>query len=134
MKKMIAFVFALVCVFGMVGCSTNNIDTAKPIFRTENISRITVFCIPDHLDGIEVPTEYMEEIITWIGTFRIDKKAGDVLEPGANTSSFRIEYSDGTIVESGVNTTTIDGVTYYMKCDKAPACYDALFDNTETTE
>ncbi len=76
----------------------------------------------------------MDDITTWIGTFTIDKKAGDLLDPGTNTFSFRIEYSDGTIIESGVNTTTIDGVTYYMKHEKAPECYDALFSDIEPTE
>ena len=83
--------------------------------------------IPYHADGVVVPSEYMDEITAWIGTFTIDKETGDKLDPGTNTFSFRLEYSDGTIVESGANTTTIDGITYYMKQERAPECFNALF-------
>ena len=36
MRKFTAFVLALVCVLGLVGCSSNNIDATKPVFETEN--------------------------------------------------------------------------------------------------
>ena len=134
MKKFIALVLALVCVVGLVACSNNSIDTTKPIFETDNISKITLFAVPNHTDGIVVPSEYIDEITAWIGTFTVDKEAGDILEPGTNTFSFRIEYSDGTIVESGVNTTTIDGITYYMKQEATPECFNALFAESEPTE
>ena len=144
MRKYIALVLALVCVLGLVGCSANTVDKEKPvfevdrekpIFETENICKITLFAIPYHADGIVVPSEYMDEITVWIGTFTIDKEAGDKLDPGTNTFSFRLEYSDGTIVESGVNTTTIDGITYYMKNERAPECFNALFTlKRESTE
>ena len=134
MKKLIALVLVLVCLLGLVACSNNSIDTTKPIFETDNISKITLFAVPNHTDGIVVPSEYMDEIIAWIGTFTVDKEAGEILAPGTNTFSFRIEYSDGTIVESGVNTTTIDGITYYMKQEQTPECFNALFAESESTE
>ena len=105
MKKLMAFVLAGVCVLGLVACSDHSIDTTKPVFETENIQRITLFCVPNHTGSIEVPGEYMEEMTAWISTFTLDKEAGERLDPGTNTISFRLEYSDGTIVESGVNTT-----------------------------
>ena len=134
MKKLIAFVLALVCVLGLVGCSNNSVDTTKHVFETENICKITLFAVPNHADGVVVPSEYMDEITAWIGTFTIDKEAGDILDPGTNTFSFRLEYSDGTIVESGVNTTTIDGITYYMKQERTPECFNALFTGGKPTE
>ena len=134
MKKLIALVLVLFCVLGLVACSNNSIDTTKPIFETDNISKITLFAVPNHTDGIVVPSEYMDEIIAWIGTFTVDKEVGEILAPGTNTFSFRIEYSDGTIVESGVNTTTIDGITYYMKQEQTPECFNALFAESEPTE
>ena len=127
MRKHLSLMLTLVCILIFTGCSSRSIDTTKPLFETTDISRITFFCIPNHTDGIEVPGEHLDEITTWIGTFTIEKKAGDVLDPGTNTFSFQIEYSDGTIVSSGLNTTTIDGVTYCMKYDNPPACFDALF-------
>lgn len=134
MKKLIALVLASVCLLGLVGCSKNSVDTTEPVFETEKISRITLFAVPNHADGIVVPSEYMDEITAWIGTFTIYKEAGDLLDPGTNTFSFRLEYSDGTIVESGVNTTIIDGTTYYMKQERAPECFDALFAEDKPTE
>ncbi len=114
--------------------TVNDIDTTKPVFETKNIRRITFYSLPNHADGIEVPSEYMEEIITWIGTFKIDKKADDLLPPGTNTRSFRIEYSDGTVIKNGVNTITIDGVIYYLQHDKAPESYEMLFTDSNLTE
>ena len=134
MKKIIAFVLALACLFGLVACSENSIDTTKPIFETDNISKITLFAVPNHTDGIVVPSEYMDEITAWIGTFKVDKETGDILDPGTDTFSFRLEYSDGTIVESGINTTTIDGITYYMKQEATPECFNALFEEDKTAE
>ena len=134
MKKLMAFVLAGVCVLGLVACSDHSIDTQKPVFETENIQSITLFCVPNHTDGIEVPGEYMEEMTAWIGTFTLDKEAGERLDPGTNTISFRLEYSDGTIVESGVNTTTIDGVTYYMKQERAPEFFHILFSDDRPAE
>ena len=134
MKKIISFVLVLTCLFGLVGCSNNSIDTTKPIFETDNISKITLFAVPNHADGVVVPSEYMDEITAWIGTFTVDKEAGDVLDPGTDTFSFRLEYSDGTIVESGVNTTTIDGITYYTKQEQTPECFNTLFAESDPTE
>lgn len=134
MKKIISFVLVLFCLLGFVGCSKNSIDSAKPVFETDNISKITLFAVPNHTGGVVVPSEYMDEITAWIGTFTVDKEAGDILDPGTNTFSFRLEYSDGTIVESGVNTTTIDGITYYMQQERTPECFDSLFAENEPTE
>jgi hypothetical protein len=129
MRKYLALMFTLVCALVFAGCSSNSIDTTKPLFETADISRITFFCVPNHTDGIEVPDEYLDEITTWIGTFTIEKEASEILDPGTNTFSFQIEYKDGAIIESGLNTTTIDGVSYYMKYDTPPECFEALFTN-----
>jgi len=52
------------------------IDGEKPVFETDNISGITLYAVPNHLDGVRVPDEYMDEIAAWIGTFRIESAAG----------------------------------------------------------
>ena len=133
MKKWTALLFALVCMLLPSGCSSGEIDTTAPVFEIECIRSITLFCIPNHTDGVEVPGEYMETITAWIATFTLDKKAGEMLDPCTDTISFRLEYDDGTVVESGVNTTTVDGVTYLMKQDRAPECFDALFADPSPT-
>ena len=128
MKKLIALVLALVCVLGLVGCSTNKVDKEKPVFETENIARITFYTLPSGGKGFEVPSEYMAEITTWLGSFTIDEKANKTLAPGSNSVSVEIEYADGTVVKNGLSTTKVDGVTYYMKHDNAPECYFAILE------
>lgn len=124
MKKMIALFLALVCVVGLIGCSTNKVDKNIQVFNTENITRITFYTLPSSGKGFDVPSEYVDEITTWLGSFTIDEKADDkVLAPGSNSISVEIEYADGTVVKNGLSTTKVDGVTYYMKHDDAPECY-----------
>lgn len=130
MKKLVAALLALSCVLTLVGCVSNEIDKTQPVFETENIKSITVYSMPDFEDGIPVPSEAMDEVINWIGSFRIDKKAGkagDKLDPGTGIRSFAIEYLDGTIVESDANTITIGGTIYYMKSERRPVCVEELF-------
>ncbi len=110
-----------------------NIDTTTPIFETHNIERITLYRLPDHPNGIEVPSEYLEEITSWLGTFTVYKEAEEA-QSGINMFTFRIEYSDGTVVTSGVDTTTIDGVIYDMKKGSAPYCINELFKANSTEE
>ncbi len=131
MKKLIIFALVLVClvsicIFGLIKFNSNKIDTTTPIFETRNIKSITLFRLPDNIDGVEVPMEYMEEITAWIGTFTVGKKTEDVL-CGANMVTFKIEYFDGTVITSGTDTTTIDGVIYYMNKGREPDCINKLF-------
>lgn len=71
-----------------------------------------------------MPSEYLEEIATWLGSFRIDEKVKDkVLAPGSNSISIEIEYADGTVLKNGLTTTKVEGVDYYMKHEDAPQCY-----------
>lgn len=124
MKKLIAFVLALVFMLSLVGCSTNNVDKNVQVFKTENIVHITFYTLPNSGKGFEVPSEYMDEITTWLGSFTIGPKVkDDVLAPGSNSISVEIEYADGTVIENGLSTIKIDGVEYYMEHEDAPECY-----------
>ena len=107
---------------------------AKPVFKTENISRITFYKLPDTGKEYEVPSEYVGEITEWLGTFVAGKKADEVLPPGADSLFIKIEYSDGTVIESSMSTTIIDGVTYLINCDKEPECYFEIFSASPTEE
>ena len=132
MRKYIAFVFALVCVLALIGCSADQIDRTKPVFETENIARITFHTTLYGGKEVEVPGESMAEITAWLGSFTIDEKADDqALIPGSNSTSVEIEYTDGTVVKNGLSTTKVDGVTYYMKSEDAPQCYLMLFEQAE---
>jgi len=123
MKKLVIPVLAMIFVLVLFGCGSDGIDRATPVFDTDNISRITFFTPTNYEDGIDVPSEHMDEIVSWLGTFRIGTKAGDTLIPGTNSISLQIVYADGTILEHGLSTATVDGSVYYMDSESAPPCY-----------
>ncbi len=128
MKKHIAFVLALACILGLFGCSSDKVDQTKPIFNIEHISHIT-FVAHTNIDvEYEVPSQYLEDISTWLGSYRLDEAVSEKgLKPGSDSISVRIEYTDGTIVENSLSTATVDGTVYYMTSDDAPDCYNEIF-------
>ena len=103
---------------------TNNQATA--IFDTKNVKRITFYAYYGNGKGSDVPAEYFDEIITWLDSFTIDEEAPEILPPGTNTVNVEIEYLDGTVVKNGLDTITVDGITYYIKGDTAPECYNEI--------
>ena len=108
--------------------NTNSEDEthSEAAFVTENIARITFFAYYGEGKGSEVPSENMEEVTRWLGSFVIDKAAEDMLPPGTNTVYVEIEYLDGTIVKEGLDVITIDGVSYYLKHAPTPACFTEI--------
>lgn len=113
--------------------STNQNDThnqATAIFNTKNIKRITFYAYYGNGKGSDVPVEHLDEIITWLDSFTIDKEVPELIPPGTNTIHVEIEYLDGTIVKRGLDTATVDGITYYIKGDSAPECYEEIISRT----
>ena len=113
--------------------STNQNDThnqATAIFNTKNIKRITFYAYYGIGNGSDVPVEHLDEIITWLDSFTIDKEVPELIPPGTNTINVEIEYFDGTIVKKGLDTTTVDGITYYIKGDNSPECYEEIISRT----
>ena len=107
---------------------TNNQTTA--IFDTKNIKRITFYAYYGNGKGSDVPAEHLNEIITWLDSFTIDEEASELVPPGTNTINVEIEYMDRTVVKKGLDTTTVDGITYYIKGDTAPECYEEIVSKT----
>ena len=107
---------------------TNNQETE--IFNTKNIKRITFYAYYGNGKCIDVPAEHLDEIITWFDSFTLDKEVPELLPPGTNTIHVEIEYLDGTIVKRGLDTATVDGITYYIKGDTAPECYEEIVSKT----
>ena len=105
---------------------TNNQEIA--IFNTKNIKRITFYAYYGSGKGSDVPAEHVGEITTWLNSFKIDtdREFPDLVPPGTNTIHVEIEYLDGTVVKEGLDTTTVDGITYYIKGDTAPECYNEI--------
>ena len=119
------------CYYDIISKSTLTLDdvssnetkvNAEPVFKTENIKRITFYGYYGAGKGCEVPSESMEEIINWLKTFKTDKKV-DIMPPGTNTHTVEIEYIDGTIIKNGLDAVQIDGTLYFIKKNKQPDCY-----------
>ena len=109
---------------------TNNQEIA--IFNTKNIKRITFYAYYGSGKGSDVPAEHLGEITTWLNSFKIDtdREFPDLVPPGTNTIHVEIEYLDGTVVKEGLDTATVDGITYYIKGDTAPKCYEEIISKT----
>ena len=109
---------------------TNNQEIA--IFNTKNIKRITFYAYYGSGKGSDVPAEHLGEITTWLNSFKIDtdREFPDLVPPGTNTIHVEIEYLDGTVVKEGLDTATVDGITYYIKGDTAPECYEEIVSKT----
>ena len=109
---------------------TNNQEIA--IFNTKNIKRITFYAYYGSGKGSDVPAEHLGEITTWLNSFKIDtdREFPDLVPPGTNTIHVEIEYLDGTVVKEGLDTATVDGITYYIKGDTAPKCYEDIISRT----
>ena len=105
-------------------------NQATAIFNTKNIKRITFYAYYGNGKGSDVPVEHLDEIITWLDSFTIDKEVPKLIPPGTNTIHVEIEYLDGTIVKRGLDTATVDGITYYIKGDSAPECYEEIISRT----
>ena len=105
---------------------TNNQEIA--IFNTKNVKRITFYAYYGSGKGSDVPAEHLGEITTWLNSFKIDtdREFPDLVPPGTNTIHVEIEYLDGTVVKEGLDTATVDGITYYIKGDTAPECYNEI--------
>lgn len=131
MKKMIAFALVLFCVFGLAGCLTTDEMYGKPVFETENIMHITFYKARTGDHAYEVPSENMEEITAWLGTFTIGPKLIGEQPAGLNSTSVKIEYEDGTVLETCLDTETIADVIYYTECGERPECYYEILEISE---
>ncbi len=135
MRKYIALVLALVCLWGLFGCSTGNPDASKPVFEMDNIRNIILIEHTNIDKEYEVPSQYVDDITTWLGSFHIGKVVSDeVSEPGSNSVSVRIAYTDGTVVENGLSTVMVDGTEYYMSSTEAPDCYMEILSEPDTED
>ena len=110
----------------------NSAEENEHIFKTENIKRITFYAYYGAGKGSDVSDEHLDEIITWLKSFKIDsnRRVPDVIPPGTNSIHVEIEYLDGSIVKQGMDATIIDGVTYYICGDSSPECYDEIISKT----
>ena len=112
--------------------SVQNDVPTEPIFRTENVVRITLYAYYGQGTGSVVPSENMAEIKQWLGEMTIDREAtdNDVLA-GTNTYYVEIEYADGTIIKEGLDVVIVNGTRYLLKKEKYPACFEEIIAKTD---
>ena len=110
----------------------NTTENPASVFRTDNIIRITFYAYYGSGKGSDVPAEHLDEIKTWLNSFKIDndRNVPELLPPGTNTIHVEIEYSDGSIVKQGMDTAKMNGVIYYIIGEKSPECYEEIISKT----
>ena len=102
----------------------NTADHTSPVFRTENISRVTFYGYYGEGEGMDVSADDMAEIVAWLGTFTLGKSVGgEPIAPGTNTYYVEIEYADGAIVKNGLDVIKVYGTSYYLDSDIPPDCF-----------
>jgi hypothetical protein len=135
MKKILALALATMMVFSLGACAIADENTGITIFETENIVRVTVFSNYGHGTGCEVPQENLEEITTWLATFKTGSRMyTDTIPPDANTLFVEIEYADGTVIKEGIEVRVIDGYGYYLEYDTPPECLYDFINRTSPIE
>jgi hypothetical protein len=132
MRKPIWIAAVLICVVVLIGgwiiFSLFHAPNV-PVFQTENITRITFHTHRPPFGEYEVPAEYMGEITAWLDSFEILSKADPIDIPaGANGVAVEVEYTDGTVIYHGLDYPTIDDVTYRVRHDDYPACFDKILE------
>ena len=135
MKKPIILAIALICVVMLIGgwiILSMTYAPSVPVYQTENITRITFHTHRPPFGEYEVPAEYMDEITTWLGSFKTLHKVDPIDIPaGANGVAVEIEYADGTVIYHGLDYPTIDDVTYRVRYDDRPECYYQILESND---
>ena len=126
-KKWIIIVLAFILVLSV---ALVVFVKTKPVFETDNISRITFYAYCGAGIGSEVPTEHMAEIVDWLGSFRAGRMVFGMIPPGTNAVFVEIEYIDGKIIKEGLDTAQIGWIVYYTKSNGAPDCFDEIMSKT----
>lgn len=123
MKKWIAIILVFLCVVVLF-------VKTRPVFDTDNVTRITFYAYYGSGIGSEVPEENFADILNWLDSFTVGRKAPALLPPGTNTVYVELEYSDGTIIRQGLDTVEIGWLLFYTNSRKAPECYHEILSNT----
>ena len=123
MKKWVAITLVFLCL-ALLFVKT------RPVFDTENISRITFYFYSGGGIGSDVPPENMTEIINWLDSFTVGRKAPALLPPGTNSVYVEIEYADGTVIKKGLDTVEIGWFLYYTNYPDAPDCFQEILSKT----
>ncbi|MBP3391951.1 MAG: hypothetical protein J6L76_04105 [Clostridia bacterium] len=106
-------------------------DVSHPVFKTENVVRITFYAYYGAGKGSDVSAKDMPEILRWLDSFTVSPETADQYPPpGTNTYHVEIEYADGQIVQEGLDMITIDGKGYLLEKDPTPDCFEEIISKT----
>ena len=103
----------------------------RPVFDTDHVTRITFYTYSGCGIGSDVPAEHMEEILHWLDSFTVGRKAPATPPPGTNTIFVEITYSDGAIIKQGLDTVEIGWFLYYTNSPNPPACFQEILAKTQ---
>lgn len=123
MKKWITMILVFACL-ALLFVKT------RPVFDTDHVTKITFYAYSGSGIGSDVPAEHMEEIIHWLDSFRVGRKAPALPPPGTNTICVEIAYSDGTVIRQGLDTVEIGWFLYYTDQPEPPACFQEILSKT----
>lgn len=123
MKKWIAMILVLTCL-ALLFVKT------RPVFDTDHVTKITFYAYSGSGIGSDVPPENMAEILQWLDSFRVGRKAPALPPPGTDTICVEIAYSDGTVIRQGLDTVEIGWFLYYTNIPEPPACFQEILSKT----
>ena len=123
MKKWITMILVFACL-ALLFVKT------RPVFDTDHVTKITFYAYSGSGIGSDVPPENMAEILQWLDSFRVGRKAPALPPPGTDTICVEIAYSDGTVIRQGLDTVEIGWFLYYTDQPEPPACFQDILART----
>lgn len=123
MKKWIAIILVMIFVLALF-------VKTRPVFETDNVSRITFYAYYGNGVGSEVSAEHMTEFIDWLDSFRAGRMLVGLTPPGTNTVYVEIVYSDGEIIKQGLDTVEFGWMVFYTNSHEPPDCFDDILSKT----
>ena len=122
-----------------VGCTFTGAKKEKlvgtKVFTSEaEVTGMTIHCLPNADKRVE--DSQLAEMTQWVLGFAYGEAldADAVLEPGSNTFSVTLYYADGTEQTARLDYETVDGITYRINRQSAPACWQDILAKEEPAE
>ena len=126
---------AVGCTFtGAKNETAGELAGTKVFISEAEVTGMTIHCLPDADQRVE--DSQLAEMTQWVLGFAYGEAldADAVLEPGSNTFSVTLYYADGTEQTACLDYETVDGITYRINRQSAPACWQDILAKEEPAE